>query len=645
MNEEQPATSADYVAEYLLGVLKARTVPEETPEGQPAGTRGAGHVVPSFWADAPWRLEPGQTEIPFTFIVRDAGGLNLKVKLEEIVICEAADDGLPWEEKDWRVVHRFTEGLGTITRLLWAYRPSPSLPLGPPPTIPLSQFQTAEPGGRLLLKAGFKGKRRQILPIWKPFEDWQGLVVRLASDSLPLRDSTQWYYGDTHYHSTYTNDVKEYGNPVPDTRAAAEAIGLDWLVITDHSVDLADENPYWEDRLSGGSRWDDLGLEVQASSDDRFRLLRGEELTILGRPGLGDDTLHMLVFGDQFDKLIPGAFARKGMLSSVADRLLGFARHLYEHLFGEIYKLEAVLTGVDQTGQAVPALQGRSVQDQGALAFAAHPASMAQAPGGTWDFYDLVQPIHGMEAWNTRLRHYANEEDSPFEDWEESKSWEEGANKKGIEAWDRILRQKVGLADPRYILLAGSDAHGSFNFSEGWWVDWDGFRADDNCLGRVRTLLYLPHRDPAGTRQSPTEAEVADAIRTGSCVLTDGPVLNVTLGCNGSRAKLGEILTVDGEGTLEVDVQAASTAEFGQVEQVEVTYYFRGMDDAVPAPVPFNVGHSEVVGGDLPSGPGYVRLATVTRNGQETYRCFTNPIWVKSAVAGERRLRVNCVGW
>lgn len=93
---------------------------------------------------------------------------------------------------------------------------------------------------------------------------------------------------------------------MPDTRAAAECIGLDWLVITDHSCDLVDANSYWEEALAD-SRWAELGLEVEAHSDDRFRFLRGEEVTVLGVPGEGSDTLHMLVFGHALDKFIPGA--------------------------------------------------------------------------------------------------------------------------------------------------------------------------------------------------------------------------------------------------------------------------------------------------------------------------------------------------
>lgn len=642
MSDDTKSMSADYVARYLQGVLEDRMAAVHTREDNALQPRGAGHIAPSFWADAPWRLEPNQDDIPFTFIVRDAA--KAKMDLDEIVVYEAPDDGQPWEDKTWRLVHTFTQGLGRINKQFWTYRPSPTVPLGPPPTLPLGSFETAARGKHLLLTIVCRGSERKLGLFRQAFEQVRPLSIFLAGEALPLRDTVQWYYGDTHYHSDYTNDVKEFGNPVPDTRAAAERIGLDWLVITDHSVDLADQNPFWEVKRTD-HRWDDQGLEVQENSDERFRLLRGEEVTLLGMPGKGDDTLHMLVFGHEFHKMIPGAFARESLLSAVADRLLGFARELYEHLFGPIYRLEAVLTGVDHVGQAEPALKGRSVQAQGALAFAAHPATIAQAPGGTWEFQDLMQPIHGMEAWNTRKRRTAREEDSPFDHWKQSGTWESGPNKKGIEIWDQMLRQKVGLSDPRFVLLAGSDAHGSFNYSEGWWVDSDGFIADDNSLGKVRTLLYLPGRGGNGPRRTPTEVEIVDAIRSGSCVVTDGPVLNFTVGSNGTEVGLGQILTVDMDGVLEVKVRAVSTGEFGEVEQVKVLYYFQGMDGTAEEVVNFETGHGTELAQGLPPGPGYVRLATTTCKGQETYRCFTNPIWIRSVGDGERRLRVNCVEW
>ncbi|MBN1658601.1 MAG: hypothetical protein JXA93_09385 [Anaerolineae bacterium] len=637
MTETTRKSAKQHVIDYLSLVLQDRTLGEPLPPGAAAQPKGAGHLIPTYWADAPWRLEPGCDTIPFSFIVRD--GPNAGVHLDEIVVFEAPDDDHPWAEKPWEEVHSFTHGLGRVNRRLWAYRPSGS-PSGPPPSLPLSAFKTAARGQRLLLTVVFRGWCGPA-GLGVPVDAVRPLAIEIAAEPLPLRTSPQWYYGDTHYHSSYTNDVKEFGNPIADTRAAAMAIGLDWLVVTDHSVDLAANNPYWES-LHAATPWGDLGFEIQSLSDDRMRLLRGEEVTVLGIPGQGDNTLHMLVLGPTLGKLIPGAFARKNLLSAVAQALPDFAEDLFKHLFGPIYQLEAVLTGVNRKGKVEPKLVGHSVHAQGALAFAAHPAAIAQAPGGFWEFHDLAQSIHGMEAWNGTMRFHAGKEENPFDHWEPAKPWHESASAEGIEVWDRMLRYRAAQADPRFVLLAGSDAHGSFNWSEGWWVDWNGFRADDNALGKARTLLHLPQRDPAGPRRAPTEQEIATALRTGSCVVTDGPVLNFTVTVEGEEASLGQILHVDGDTDLHIGVQAFFTDEFGPVEWVDVRYYFGGMNDTMCARIRWAPGTTQVIAQDLPAGPGYIRLATATDQDGATYRCFTNPIWLRFAEPTPRRLSVTC---
>jgi hypothetical protein len=637
MSTKRPNKTAQYLARQLGQVLEERTGGAPAPGGGLPAAPVPGGLRPSFWADAPWRLEPGQSEIPFTFLVRDGQDRKLQLRLEEIVVHEGAGDGPP--------VHRFTEGLGPITKRLWAYRPAPTTPVGPPPTLPLLAFTTPDRGDILSLWVVFRGSVGAPAASGGPVEIRRPLRIYLASEPLPLRGTAQWYYGDTHHHSSYTSDVKEFGNPVPDTCAAAKCLGLDWLILTDHSVDLADNNPYWEDRLGGGSRWGDLGMEVASVSGEGFRLLRGEELTVLGQPGHGDNTLHMLVFGARFEEMIPGAWARRSLLGQVLASLGSTFRELYEHLFGTIHPLEAALTGVDRNGKAVLGLKGRSVQAQNALAFAAHPTSDAQAPGGTWEYHDLMQPIHGMQGWNGGVRRFTVSQEDPFDHWQPAGPWDDGPALKGINRWDEILRQRAGLEDPRFVLLGGSDAHGSFNYSEGWGLDWDGLRADDNALGKVRTLLYLSHRDPAGPRQAPTEAEVAEAIRSASCVVTNGPVVTLSAAYDGRTAELGQILQTDGDGVVEIEIRAASTAEFGPVEQVEVISYFRGMDASTSRSVPFHVGHSEVIGDALPEGPGYVRLSATTQHREDSFRCFSNPIWIRPAGAGQRSLRVTCRGW
>ena len=224
-----------------------------------------------------------------------------------------------------------------------------------------------------------------------------------------------------------------------------------------------------------------------------------------------------------------------------------------------------------------------------------------------------------------------------------------------------MLRWKLEHApDPRFVLLAGSDAHGSFNYSVGYGMDWDGIRADDNSLGKVRTLLYLPDKV---LREMPSEDEVTTAIRTGSCVVTDGPVLNFTIGFNGGEpATLGQIVRAEGDGAFELKLQGHSTGEFGPVQHVDLVYYFQGMQAGKkkrvrlgdPPRGPLGTLLSRIRAfvkatpweTEVPSGSGYIRLQTETQvdtpDGKQTYRCFTNPIWIESAGAGLRQLRVSC---
>lgn len=160
----------------------------------------------------------------------------------------------------------------------------------------------------------------------------------------------------------------------------------------------------------------------------------------------------------------------------------------------------------------------------------------------------------------------------------------------------------------------------------------------------MRTLLYLPGRGLNSPRRAPTEEEVTDAIREGRCVVTDGPVLSLRLRSGGAEARLGEVIHVRDNESLDVHVWAASTDEFGPVRQVTVVYYVQGMDTSIARTVPFEVGRSETVANDLPPGAGYVRLEAVTTNGSDVFRCFTNPVWFRSEGSDTRSLRGHCAG-
>ncbi len=78
-----------------------------------------------------------------------------------------------------------------------------------------------------------------------------------------------WYFGDTHSHSTYTWDYY-FGDgiyTIQELKAAAIVAGLDWLTLTDHAYCL------------NSKKYETQKNTVKALSDSSFAFLYGEELS------------------------------------------------------------------------------------------------------------------------------------------------------------------------------------------------------------------------------------------------------------------------------------------------------------------------------------------------------------------------------
>ena len=58
---------------------------------------------------------------------------------------------------------------------------------------------------------------------------------------------------------------------------------------------------------------------------------------------------------------------------------------------------------------------------------------------------------------------------------------------------------------------------------------------------RCARSVYLPD---GYTNAIPPEAEILAALRKGSCVVTDGPIVTFSVEQQGKTAQLGEVLTV-----------------------------------------------------------------------------------------------------
>jgi hypothetical protein len=621
----------------------AEIVPEiPTPEpGVPVAPRMAPRITqlygePVYRADAPWRLDAGQATLPFLFIVRDANIEGIRVQRIEIA-C-------------WKGGKRIPVGAyqapfaGQGSQVMQVFEPEP---------IPVARFGQPEPGDRIRIQTLFYPEHPE--KTLRPVERW--LKVYLAKTRWPLADDPAWVYGDLHYHSSYTNDVKEFGNPIGATRKAARAIGLDFIAVTDHSVDLA-APPTRYPRLDAG-RWAQLGQDVVRFSDGAFRFLRGEEVSLIGspptwykRPLDWSDTLHLLVYGHDLDEMIPGAFAQSGSLTRLFFRLKGFPRQATEHLFGKLYSLPAALAGREiKDGQPhlVPGLVDCHVSAQNALAFAAHPYGWAQGVGGTWLPDDVRQPgVRGLQLWNTRRRHRSTAVENPFEDFHHPRQrnlkdshpcvekglahWE-GFLRQDVDAWAAALRRDPAQEPGKLFILGGSDAHGMFNYDVAWGIEvLADLVANDNALGKVRTCFYFPdHEGP----ELPVEGDLLDAIGAGRCLITDGPLAPIWLRSGQQKATMGETLVVSKGAPLQLRVMPRSTAEFGEAFEATLHIFQAGERGFARQPLAFASGEEYRLELALSARPGALWLAaeTCVRDG-ETYHCYTNPIWFRPAAPG-----------
>jgi len=123
----------------------------------------------------------------------------------------------------------------------------------------------------------------------------QDFYLRVRPNAPPLPRLPNWYRGDLHYHSGFTNNPAERGYPLQVTKQAALQAGLDWLLLADHSTDLNAELYSQELR------------EVRQQRDGRFVYIPGEELTLAsGKEGLLS-TVHMIAMpsADDPDKGFP----------------------------------------------------------------------------------------------------------------------------------------------------------------------------------------------------------------------------------------------------------------------------------------------------------------------------------------------------
>ncbi|MCD4827883.1 MAG: CehA/McbA family metallohydrolase [Candidatus Cloacimonetes bacterium] len=232
--------------------------------------------------------------------------------------------------------------------------------------------------------------------LWEPFDCWY------AAEGLPL--PTDWYAGDAHYHSHFTDDQVEFGADPATASVMARALGLRWFFVTDHSYDLDDApgNPLRQDPAH--PKWGAMMAACRAADTPDVRVLWGEEISVGNSRG---QNVHLLAINDPRFHLGSGDSAERWFRNRPELHLSDIARH------------------------------------EGSLLIPAHP-------------FDPVPPLQRL---TLRRGQWADDDFQSVET-----QWLQAINgggtdsvRRNLDAWRETL-----LAGRRRLIVAGNDAHGNF---------------------------------------------------------------------------------------------------------------------------------------------------------------------------------------
>jgi len=483
-----------------------------------------------------------------------------------------------------------------------------------------------------------------------------------------------WYRGDTHYHSMYTNNTAEFGLPLSADKEAAKAIGLDWITITDHSCD------YDNYGLSIQDNWSRQDSEIEAlnAQDTSMFLIHGIEVSVNNSAA---NLVHLLCYPPGSDPYAMSYLGDgNGDVSSTSlyiDQILyplaevdGFAYAAHPFAGGD--KLSSLVDGgIWNVGDTTFYANGTPI--------AGHDNVICNDPAYPSDLYSqnsgqllFKKEIRGGQIWN--FRNSLTTTDEMMNPW--NVNYDSGVtafvpydssitmqhynrflqgmevtkffNKKGL-----IMKNaNTSLNDYRFYFTAGSDAHGSFNFSNTDFVQ--GLVADihDNAMGRPSSLVYcLAGMGNAG-------GNVLNALKNGNIILSDGPLVSIGLSTDGinntSEYIVGQEALPNGYDYLQTKlrIDLATTNEYGNFNECQIIIgtshgeyplilamdttlhnetLFYNLDSLISQITNDSIQEEEYfyLRAKLSCIKWYGQQAVLYKKPKEIFHSFTNPIWIK----------------
>ena len=452
---------------------------------------------PEILADVPHRLEPG-TPLPVLLLIKDCNFYPIELTRVEIDLGQ-----------DGKNIHTYENNFSLqITKPLWW-------------TIISIPFENRMRGvfGFIDVDVRFEFTIRGLDRSVKNdnYRTSSKTSLRVYRSKDPLPSFAGWHQGDTHTHSSYTDDQVEFGSPIEASVELSKAMGLSFFCVTDHSYDLDDRIDNYLINDPDIPKWKLQQEEIDEINlhHNNFAVVRGEEISCFNR---AQRNVHLLLWG-----------------TTTYFRGSGDSAEHWFHTTAE-----HTITDVLQK------------KELNAVAYAGHPTEPAPffqwllIKRGSWDLVDMDQDgLAGLQILN------GNRDAAFF---------------KGLESWVILL-----LQGKRIFIAAGNDAHGNFNRFKQIGVPFFTIREHERQLfGQMRTAVGA---------ETLTEKALLESLRRGRTVITNGPLLIFTIINEfGETAGIGQEIK---GARLQLHVQAITTEEFGPFVELKIVSGRIGTGDEV----------------------------------------------------------------
>lgn len=542
--------------------------------------------------DAPWYVANEISRIPVQFFIKDADVMDLEELQGLYIEIPHSCSGFDFSVTDTIYTFIYSPVLEDMDEHYWSKIAFIPLPEG------------YHSGQTLYIKATIDYE--DGLP-WDEYFS-KVLAIKIGYSGLPKFDD--WYQGDCHYHTSFTDNPYEFGGTFDMIYYSSRMMGLDFITTSDHASDSCSIFGIIVDDLNL-SDWLAIPDSIAIYGNVNPIIIRGEEAEVRN---IASARNHLLIYGNDSFFSAP---ITDGEAEKTHDDAWDF---------------------IDSSPEAI--------------AYAAHPYN----PDYLWEFSVLDAAFRrgsltGLQVWNERsvfeidvdMDTYCDP--FPFTGGEMTRDgiWDADLLD-GIDQWDYFLWlyiYEASFSEPIKVFIdGGSDAHGDFNYFTYYpfigSIPSPDIAATDNAFAKVRTLAYCP--------DTLNQESIMNALRKGNIVVTDGPILKFETINHGpdfsENAIIGETDTVFYGSHDSLLIEYKGAQELGGVieqitlkkihplsatsEDISLDTFVTGLEGnfKIPLDLPIEEGWCcyRIEATTFDEGEQYVSPET-------SFRCYTNPIW------------------